>query len=768
MPRKKSQNIITVPRVDIVLLIVGTRGDVQPFVALGRVLLAAGHRVRLATHETFRKFVRGNGLEFFPLAGNPADLMSFVVKNSGIIPSISSIAAGDLIKHRHVITDILTSTWHACTVEDDETGKPFTAEAIIANPPSFGHIHCAHKLQIPLHIMFTMPWSPTTAFPHPFFTVDYSKASVEKVNMLSYSAVEMFAWSSMRDIVNEFRNDTLGLPSLHTRQATYMMIDERVPFTYCWSPSFVPKPNDWASYINVSGFFFLDHDATTDTKIPDGLVKFLGLSNHYRNESLSPVIYIGFGSITGYDSDRILYIILEALEKTGYRAVLSGLAKDNDKLPKNVFKIDNISHDWLFQHVSAVCHHGGAGTTAAGLRAGKPTIIVPFFGDQFFWGNAIEKNGAGPRALPGKNLTADDLAEAFKFVHQPKVRAAAERIRDAILKENGCEEALRAFHTHLPTSRMRSDLESTYTACYTLNEFHLQISRHVAQVLVISGRIKATQLHLHSTRYWPSMFDNRIHPPFHGIIKHSQKAIVQIFSDTTTGFKQAMHSHTWTKSTYNVVESVLLGLINGIGHLCIGCLSLYGELTDVLNAVPSYYDPYNESSYHSRPYVIDFDTGINAAMCAFIDGWKDGMMDVVTKPRIGYERHGKLGGVAGLLIGVVNSLFKPVVGTLSSLTWFCRGIYANINNERLVDKGLETYTVNTLGLGSLPSTITQEELKQHYNNNMKQTVKTASIVSGFSPDVCQQIINDFDNIKKQYVDDRLHKYKLRRSDDDYF
>ncbi|CAF3924063.1 unnamed protein product, partial [Rotaria sordida] len=193
-----------------------------------------------------------------------------------------------------------------------------------------------------------------------------------------------------------------------------------------------------------------------------------------------------------HDSDRILYIVLEALEKTGYRAVLSCLAKDNDKLLKNVFKIDNISHDWLFQHVSAVCHHGGAGTTAAGLRAGKSTIIVPFFGDQFFWSNAIEKNGAGPRALPGKNLTSDDLAKAFKFVHQPKVRAAAERIRDAILKENGCEEALRIFHIHLPISRMRSDLESTYTACYRLDEFHLQISRHVAQVLVISGRIKAT------------------------------------------------------------------------------------------------------------------------------------------------------------------------------------------------------------------------------------------------------------------------------------
>ncbi len=155
-------------------------------------MLAAGHRVRLATHETFRKFVRENGLEFYPLAGDPAVLMSFMVKNSGVVPSVSSIAAGDLTKNREVLTEILDSTWRACTVKDDETGQLFTAEAIIANPPSFGHIHCAHKLHIPLHIMFTMPWSPTTAFPHPLVNVDYSKAAVEKVNMLSYGAIEMF------------------------------------------------------------------------------------------------------------------------------------------------------------------------------------------------------------------------------------------------------------------------------------------------------------------------------------------------------------------------------------------------------------------------------------------------------------------------------------------------------------------------------------------------------------------------------------------------
>jgi sterol 3beta-glucosyltransferase len=144
----------------------------------------------LATHEKFRHYVRENQLEFYPLAANPDDLMSFMVKNGGLLPSMNSIIEGDLKKNRRDIAAILRSTWNACIHNDDETGRPFLAELILANPPSFGHIHCAQKLQIPLHMIFTMPWSPTTAFPHAFFQIDHFKASKEKLNFLSYSLIE--------------------------------------------------------------------------------------------------------------------------------------------------------------------------------------------------------------------------------------------------------------------------------------------------------------------------------------------------------------------------------------------------------------------------------------------------------------------------------------------------------------------------------------------------------------------------------------------------
>jgi hypothetical protein len=124
--------------------------------------------------------------------------MAFMVKNAGIIPSMSSIIEGDVGRKRRSLAEILASTWKACIEDDDETGIPFVAEAIIANPPSFGHIHCAEKLGIPLHIMFTMPWSPTTVFPHPLSNIISSTGAKEKINLYSYDVIEMLVSKEKR------------------------------------------------------------------------------------------------------------------------------------------------------------------------------------------------------------------------------------------------------------------------------------------------------------------------------------------------------------------------------------------------------------------------------------------------------------------------------------------------------------------------------------------------------------------------------------------
>ena len=153
----------------------------------------------------------------------------------------------------------------------------------------------------------------------------------------------------MRDIVNNFRQ-SLGLLTLNTSQAVCALVDERVPHTYCWSPALVSKPYDWESYIDVSGFFFLDL-GTAFTNPPQDLLEFLGLTNDRgTSKRLPPPMYNGFGSIAGHDSRRILAVVVEALTQTGYRAILSGLASDTDQLPSNILKIGNVPHDWLFQH----------------------------------------------------------------------------------------------------------------------------------------------------------------------------------------------------------------------------------------------------------------------------------------------------------------------------------------------------------------------------------------------------------------------------------
>ncbi len=155
----------------------------------------------------------------------------------------------------------------------------------------------------------------------------------------------------MGDIVNSFRKKVLNLRELHTRQATNVLTDESVPHTYCWSPSLVVKPRDWGKHIDVSGFFFLNLGAAY-TDPPQDLLEFLGINKNgeRNNHKLPPPIYIGFGSITGHDSRRILGIVIDALKQTGYRALLSGLATDADQLPSNIFRIGNVPHDWLFQY----------------------------------------------------------------------------------------------------------------------------------------------------------------------------------------------------------------------------------------------------------------------------------------------------------------------------------------------------------------------------------------------------------------------------------
>lgn len=181
-------------KLNIVIQIVGSRGDVQPFLALGNALQGHGHRVRVATHDVFADFVRDSYLEFFPIGGDPAKLMAYMVKNPGLIPQMKTVRDGEIKRKQVMVAEMLDGCWKSCIEDDPLTQEPFVADAIIANPPSFAHIHCAQALGIPVHLMFTMPWSTTKAFPHPLANLKSKSMDAKTANWVSYGIVEWLTW----------------------------------------------------------------------------------------------------------------------------------------------------------------------------------------------------------------------------------------------------------------------------------------------------------------------------------------------------------------------------------------------------------------------------------------------------------------------------------------------------------------------------------------------------------------------------------------------
>ncbi len=496
------------PPLNIVIQVVGSRGDVQPFVALGKVLKDVyGHRVRLATHSTFKDFVQQHGLEFFSIGGDPTRLMAFMVKNPGLRPRFRSVMSGDVGQQRKHVAEYIQGCWRSCYRADDGTdddrsessgsdsgsrleAKHFVADCIIANPPSFAHIHCAEKLGIPLHIMFTMPYSPTQAFPHPLANIQASNADPQLTNYISYALMELLSWQGLGDIINRFRLKCLGLDPVSTIWAPGMLQRLRIPHTYCWSPALLPKPNDWGSHISIAGFYFLN--MASDYTPARDLQAFL-------NAGLPPV-YIGFGSIVLDDPDTLTELIFAAVRKTGQRVLLSkgwgGMGADELRIPDGVFMLDNVPHDWLFKHVSCVVHHGGAGTTAAGIAAGRPTVVVPFFGDQPFWGAMIARAGAGPSPIPHKQLTADKLAEAINFCLTPRCLERARELASKIAAERGSDTGARSFHQFLNPDRLRCTLAPSRPAAWRVRRTMVRLSAFAACTLTNAGLLDFDDLKL--------------------------------------------------------------------------------------------------------------------------------------------------------------------------------------------------------------------------------------------------------------------------------
>jgi len=460
-----------VPALRFVIILVGSRGDVQPYIALGQALRKRGHYVRVAAHEVFRHFVKSSGLNFAPLAGDPKELLKMVTEYNMF--SFQFVREG-LTTHRTWVAELLEDAWDACTLPESqlrqgpnemrrpETPEPrngwrdigpgfafkarksnFRADAIIANPPSFAGWHLAEALGTPLYISFPMPWSRTTKFPSPFTTTK-GKTSSNQLNWLSYGATERLIWLGIGDLINRWRVKTLRLPPIWTMSAKGHRIthDAKVPHLYPWSPQILPKPEDWAQHIAVTGYWFMEEDLSK-IDVPKDLEKFL-------QADAEPPIFLGFGSVVTADPEKLCRIIVDALRvlsrkhrfvvQTGWASLDVG-AEEDAFFMANVLQIGPVSHRWLFEKCKAIIHHGGAGTTAESIRAGVPQVVVPFFGDQFFWARQVKETKVGTK-VQYTSLTTANLIEAVEIALQRGTCMRAKVLGRAVQHEKGQEVAI--------------------------------------------------------------------------------------------------------------------------------------------------------------------------------------------------------------------------------------------------------------------------------------------------------------------------------------
>ncbi|KAL3671187.1 hypothetical protein V7S43_004367 [Phytophthora oleae] len=444
-----------------------------------------GHRVRLATHPVYRELVMSHRVEFYPLGGDPKELAAYMVKTGGhLIPLSLEAIQKDVPRNMQMIEEIIQSMWPAVSQADPDgggpgiPGKPFKAQAIIANPVSYGHIHVAERLGVPLHIIFPQPWVPTTAFPHPLSNMPYT-GKPKKVNYMTYKLVDLLMWQGTEGMVNAFRTGVLDLRKIRKGEGGRdILLDLAIPHAFMWSPHLVPKPKDWGKIYDVIGTVTLEGPGSNFTPTPE-LEAFLGHDD-------SGPIFVGFGSMVLQDPEGVTKMIIEAADQVGVRVLIqsswSDMAGDMD-VPNNIFFLGSCPHDWLMPRVSAVVHHGGAGTTAAGLLAGKPTFIVPFFGDQPFWGRAVLDAGVGVEPCPISELTTEKLRAAFEKLGSPELRQRAVELRDLMRQEDGAGEAVMCFYRNLPVHLMRCDLNCGRAATLWSQKDKLRLCNECAFVV---------------------------------------------------------------------------------------------------------------------------------------------------------------------------------------------------------------------------------------------------------------------------------------------
>jgi sterol 3beta-glucosyltransferase len=420
---------------NILILTIGTRGDVMPFVALGEGLKAAGHDVSVCSSIRYESAIRERGLSYNYLSDELVALVETPDGRAAIAGAGGMISgAGALLKlmrtSMRIQRELMDDGWTAA--------KETAPDLIIYHPKMSIALHYAQKLRIPALMGSLFPvFLPTSAYPNPGFPeLGLGNKLAPIYNRTTHRLIRGVVSFASRWLFRSWRK-AHDLPARPFGRHLLQHDDGRtVPLLNAWSTHIAPDPPEWQhAEICTTGFWFLKQD--DDWKPSAGLRAFL--------DEGPPPVYIGFGSMAGRKPEETTSLVLKALHDTGLRAVLTsgwgGLRAAN--LPDSVYMLDEAPHDWLFPRMAAVVHHGGAGTTAAGIRAGCPTVICPFFGDQPFWGKRVFESELGPEPIPQKRLNAELLTAALKEATQnPAIQDAASKAGEKLRNEDGVRNAV--------------------------------------------------------------------------------------------------------------------------------------------------------------------------------------------------------------------------------------------------------------------------------------------------------------------------------------
>lgn len=416
----------------IVIIAFGTRGDVQPAIALGKALHGRGYRVRLVASANFRAWIEAHGLEVAP---SQVDIQAIMRSEGGVewVEKGTNPMAQMRLMKRLLVRSGDQMVWDAWLGSQD-------ADVVISSFTSDVYVTAvAEKLDIP-HI--SMPLQPAL-IPTRDGRVVLNAPFPNRSSAINYWfgkwMLEPYPWRLLQKQIHVLR-EKLRLPP-QTASAN-LLARQRMLVLLAYSTHVVPHPADWPQNVHTTGYWFLDEQETWEP--PASLQAFLADG--------APPVYLGFGSMTGRDVAGMTRLLLDAVQQSGQRAVLlSGWAGVGQiDLPPTIYRLDRAPHSWLFPRMMAVVHHGGAGTTAAGLRAGVPSVIVPHMADQPYWGQRVAALGVGPTPIPRPKLTAVKLAEAIRIAsNNSNIRQRATKLGAKIRAEDGVETAVRLIEAYI-------------------------------------------------------------------------------------------------------------------------------------------------------------------------------------------------------------------------------------------------------------------------------------------------------------------------------